>query len=320
MHLDRRATLSALFGAAALSLVRDAAASPVAPDRLRAADWGRERRFLRTRFGRICYVDTGSGEPALFLHGYPLNSFQWRGVIERLSLEYRCLAPDFMGLGRTEVSLDQDLSPIAQAKMIVAFLDGLSLASAHIVANDSGGAVAQLLLAHFPKRVRSLILTNGDTARQSPPAAMLPVIELARKGSYVSQWIEPWYENRERARAPDGFGGMCYADPSNPTDDAIEAYFGPILATQESRRLAELHAIAQAENSLAGIAPALRETRVPVRILWGTGDTIFSQTNADYLDSLFPGSRGVRLIRGAKLFWPEEQPGIIAEEALALWS
>ena len=59
---------------------------------------------------------------------------------------------------------------------------------------------------------------------------------------------------------------------------------------------------------------------MPVRILWGTGDTIFSPGSAGYLDRTFGNSRGVRRISGAKLFWPEERPDIIAEEALRLWT
>ena len=49
------------------------------------------------------------------------------------------------------------------------------------------------------------------------------------------------------------------------------------------------------------------------------GDTIFSPASAAYLDKAFGNSRGVqRLVRG-KLFWPEEQPDVIAEEAKRLW-
>ena len=319
MIFHRRSLLHGLAGAALLSAA-GRAASAVPPDRLRAADWGRKRRFLPTRFGRIAYVDHGEGDPAIFLHGYPLNSFQWRGVLERLELFYRCVAPDFMGLGLTRTAPDQDLRPPAQAEMIVALLDGLQIERVHVVANDSGNTVAQLLAAHHPQRIRSLILTNGDSAMESPPPALRPVIDLAKQGQFVSQWLEPWYENRDRARAPDGIGGMCYADPASPSDDAIEAYFGPILATSESRRLAELHAIGQSENALSAVGPLLRQSRIPVRVLWGVDDRIFDQRNADFLSSLFPGSRGVRRIPNAKLFWPEEQPGIIAEEAAALWS
>ena len=72
-------------------------------------------------------------------------------------------------------------------------------------------------------------------------------------------------------------------------------------------------------NPLAGISARLREAEVPVRILWGTGDTIFSPESPGYLDRTFGNSRGVRLLAGSKLFWPEERPDVIAEEALRLW-
>jgi hypothetical protein len=56
-----------------------------------------------------------------------------------------------------------------------------------------------------------------------------------------------------------------------------------------------------------------------MRIVWGTGDDIFSCASAAYLDRLFANSRGVRLLPEAKLFWPEEFPEVIAEEAVRLW-
>jgi hypothetical protein len=64
-----------------------------------AAAWHAARRFAETPFGRIAYVEKGSGDAALFIHGYPLNGFQWRGAVERLSTLRRCIAPDLLGLG-----------------------------------------------------------------------------------------------------------------------------------------------------------------------------------------------------------------------------
>jgi len=64
--------------------------------------------------------------PAVFLHGFSLNGFQWRGVIARISSDRRCIAPDMMGLGYSEVSDTQDLSPTRQAEMLAEFLDALS--------------------------------------------------------------------------------------------------------------------------------------------------------------------------------------------------
>src|SRR6202158_3118850 len=73
------------------------AAAPSTP--MDAATFHAARRFADTSSGRIAYVERGSGEAALFLHGYPLNGFQWRGALERLSPHRRCIAADFLGLG-----------------------------------------------------------------------------------------------------------------------------------------------------------------------------------------------------------------------------
>jgi haloalkane dehalogenase len=315
----RRDFLRLAAGSAAAAVAVRAGAAP-SYDRFRATVWSGSRRFVDTGFGSIAYVDAGSGDPALFLHGFPLNGFHWRGAVELLAPSCRCIVPDFMGLGLTEVGEGRDLGAAAQAAMLVALLDSLEVERVHIVANDSGGAVAQLLAAHRPERVRTLILTNGDTGRASPPAAMRPVIALAKQGLYAAQWLVPWIENRDSARAADGFGGMGYADPANPTDEAIEAYFGPLLATPRRRRLVEAHAIAQETDALAGIEPALRRCPVPTRIVWGMADTVFAPDNADYLDRSFGRSRGVRRLETSRLFWPEERPEVIAEEAVRLWS
>lgn len=118
---------------------------------------------MGTRFGRIAYTDRGSGNVALFPHGFPLSSFQRRGAIERLSPYKRCIAPDFLGMGLTEVANGEDVSPNAQVEMVVELVDKLSIETVDIIANDSGGAVAQLFLTRYGQRIRSLLLTNCDT-------------------------------------------------------------------------------------------------------------------------------------------------------------
>lgn len=80
------------------------------------------------------------------------------------------------------------------------------------------------------------------------------------------------------------------------------------------------YAIALDPNPLAGIEPALKRCTVPTRIVWGMGDTIFSPESPGYLDRILGNSRGVRRLAGSKLFWPEERPGVLAEEARRLWS
>jgi len=277
------------------------------------------RRFASTALGRIAYFERGSGDTALFLHGFPLSGYQWRGALERLSPHRRCVAPDFLGLGRTEVARGQSVAPDAQVSMIAALLDTLSIPGVDLIASDSGGAVAQLFVTRHPKRVRTLLLTNCDAETDSPPPALLPMVAQARAGVFVDQWLVPWLADKSLARSPKGIGGMCYADPAHPTDGAIEDYFGPLVRSPERKALVHEYLIALEKNPLEGIAPALQRCTVPTRIVWGTADDIFSAESPGYLDRTFGNSRGVRRLEGRKLFWPEELPDVVAEEARRLW-
>lgn len=284
-----------------------------------AAEFQAARQFVRTSQERIAYLDRGRGPTAMFLHGFPLNSFQWRGIIPRLSHARRCIAPDFLALGFTEVNDGQSVAPRDQLAMLVEFLDKLSIPKVDIVANDSGGAIAQLFVALNPERVRTLLLTNCDTEPDSPPAAVLPVIELARAGKFADEWLVPWLTDKALARSEKGLGGQCYADPAHPTDEAIETYLGPLVSSTRRKELTNAYATALAPNPLAGIEPALKRCQIPTRIVWGMADKIFSQSGPDSLDRAFSKSHGVRRLERAKLFFPEEMPEVIVEEANRLW-
>lgn len=279
------------------------------------ANFTAERRFAKLPQGRIAYVDRGKGPGALFLHGFPVNGYQWRGALDRLSPHRRCIVPDFMGLGYSEPTLGQDLRAPAQAEMIIALLDQLSVTSVDLVANDSGCAVAQLLLARHGSRIRSALLTNGDTEPDCPPQAVLGVIEAAKAGTF-SDSFQPCLDDKDMCRRPGQLGGDTFTFPERLRDDTIDMYLAP-LAAHPARSNA--YGRAAEGNPLKGISTALRRMESPVRIVWGTGDTIFKAGMPDYLDKLFPNSRGVLRVPGAKLFFPEEFPDLIARELRALW-
>jgi pimeloyl-ACP methyl ester carboxylesterase len=81
----------------------------------------------------------------------------------------------------------------------------------------------------------------------------------------------------------------------------------------------EQYAISMETNPLVAIREELRGWRGPARMVWGLNDALFGVQWAEWLDRTLPGSRGVRRIEGANLFFPEEMPELIAEEAMRLW-
>ncbi|HVJ03454.1 MAG TPA: alpha/beta hydrolase [Sphingomonas sp.] len=275
------------------------------------------RRTVDIKFGRISYVDRGTGPAALFIHGFPLNGFQWRGAVDRLADVRRCIVPDMLGMGFTEPKEGQSLAPDAQVEMLVALMDRLGIMKADVVANDSGGAVAQLFAAHAPHRIRSLLLTNGDTEFDNPPPALAEPIRLAHAGAFAEKWLAAWFVDKDLARSKELSGG--YSRPGYPSDAALETYLGPLVASPERKALTDAFALALEPNVLRAAHDRLRAFRGPVRILWGGADTLFSKESPAFLDQLFPNSQGVRIIEGVRFFFPEEYPELVAEEARRLW-
>jgi pimeloyl-ACP methyl ester carboxylesterase len=202
--------------------------------------------------------------------------------------------------------------------MLAAFLDELSIPAVDLVANDSGGAIAQLFVVQHPTRVRTLLLTNCDVHENSPPAQLSNSIEMARAGEY-DQKMALHLEDHAYARSPNGIGGSAYMDPANFTDEAIDYYFGPLVASPLRRAQLNRYTAALEPNPLLAIEPALQRCIAPTRMVWGTADELFPVVWAEWLDRTLPESRGVRLVEGGRLFWPEELPDLLAEEARALW-
>ncbi|MDG3440923.1 alpha/beta fold hydrolase [Nitrospirillum amazonense] len=319
---DRRHFLQGLAGigaTVALGTPGAGAAALSGTGPLNAAAYRSLRRYAGTPFGHVAYMDQGNGPDALFLHGFPLNSFQWRGAIDRLSAHRRCLAPDFLGLGYSRVPDGQAVTPDVQVRMLATFLDSVGANTVDIVANDSGGAVAQLFVTQYPKRVRSLLLTNCDTEPDSPPPALQPVLEMARAGTFADRWLARWVADKDLARSPTGLGGQTFSDPARPTDEAIDYYLGPLVSSPRRKDLVHAYTLGLDPNPLAGIEKELRRVTAPTRIVWGTADTIFDPAGGDYLAGILPNCQGVRHLPQAKLFFPEEYPDIIAEEARKLW-
>lgn len=317
--MNRREVLGVMALAAAAPAAAALAQVRTGDDAL-AADWTRRRRFAALPCGEVAYVDRGSGPAALFLHGFPLNGFQWRHQVERFAGQRRSIVPDFLGLGFTRVAEGQSVAPDAQVRMLEQLLAKLDVAKVDLVANDSGGAVAQMFAVAHPDRVRTMLLTNCDVEPNSPPPALRPVLELAAEGKFADEWLAPWAADKTLARSPTGLGGQCYSRPGQPTDAAIDIYLAPLVESPARRALTNRYALGLDPNPLAGIAARLRTLRTPTRIVWGMKDDIFDPRMPDYLDALLPASRGVRRLAEGKLFWPEEYPEILSEELARLWA
>jgi len=280
-----------------------------------AAAYHDRRRFANTPFGKIAYVERGSGPVALFVHGYPLNGYQWRDIIEQLADLRRCIAVDLMGAGYTRTALDQDVSCPAQARMIAALLDALNIDQVDLVGNDSGSAVSQIFAARNASRLRSLTLTNSVVHDQWPPPALVWLVDAARRGTYKIR-LKRLLGDLGQFRAN---LGHVFERPERLTDETLLTYYEPFVASEASGQNLERFIISIKARHTVEIEAQLRELCVPTLIMWGTGDTIFPLKSAYWLKAALPGARQVIELPGAKVWFPEEYPEFVSEKLREHW-
>ena len=287
------------------------------------ATFHKSRRFAAVRSGRIAYVEQGQGPVALFIHGVPVNGYHWRHVIERIRHRRRCIAIDLMGLGFTEIAPTQDVSFTAQAQMLAEVLDSLGIDKIDLVANDSGGAIAQIFAAHHSHRLTSLVLTNCDVHDGWPPPQVLPLMEHARNGTIASVF-GPTAERPDLARERYASGQSVplfrsYADPSILTDDLIRLYLQPLLSSPERIDAFARYWLGFDNRHTVAIHDRLKKLEVPTLIVWGLKDIFFDVKWARWLKDTIPGARRVIEVEDARLFFPEDRPDTLVPPVLAFW-
>ncbi|WP_298143474.1 alpha/beta hydrolase [Flavobacterium sp.] len=96
------------------------------------------------------FIQAGSGQPLILLHGFPQHSHMWRKIIPELAKHYLVIAPDLRGMGGSSITPD-GYEKENLAKDIQALITQLKLENICLVGYDHGGGVAYSLAAQFPE-------------------------------------------------------------------------------------------------------------------------------------------------------------------------
>ncbi|HEY7485192.1 MAG TPA: alpha/beta hydrolase [Streptosporangiaceae bacterium] len=277
----------------------------------------RHRGSIQLRSGRASYVDTGGeGRAALFVHGLATSSYLWRNVIDQVDGRRRCVAIDLPLHGGTEATPPRDFSLTALAEFVRDCCDALDLADVDLVANDTGGAVAQVFAARHPERLNTLTLTNCETHNNLPPKALWPAVLLARAG-LMARMNQRLLADPARARKRIYGGG--YQDVRKLPVEIVRAFLEPQAGSAEAARQMQRWLATMNARELLAAEPALRRLEVPTLIVWGTADMFFRTKWAYWLLDTIPGATKVVELPGAKLFFPDERAADLTAALLPHW-
>jgi len=265
----------------------------------------------RAELGRVsvAYTDLGEGEPILMVHGIPTSSYLWRNVIRVLQHDYRCVAPDLMGLGDTDAPLDHRFDMEAQADKLLELADHLGLDQFTLVCHDQGGAAAQWLATHHPERIRRFILTNCVCYDNWPVPMVTFFMRLMKP--------RPLAGLGKRMKNPGLWGrsrwGMRLGvhDPSNLSDAAIEEY---LKVARDPDRFDRFRAFTLAGDCRYSVEAAQRfgEFDRPTLVVWAADDHWLSVSWAEKLREDIAGARRLEIIPFAGHFLQEEKPEELA--------
>ncbi|MGW0248431.1 alpha/beta fold hydrolase [Nocardia goodfellowii] len=262
--------------------------------------------------GRIRYYENGTGSPVVFVHGLLVNANLWRKVVPDIAAEgYRCLTPDWP-LGAHAIPVpDADLTPTGLADMMAAFLARLDLEDVTLVANDTGGAITQIMLSRSTDRVGRVVLASVDCYERflPPPFNVLP--PLAR----IPGSIRPLTELlRIRALHPLPIALGWVAKHKVPYE-IIDSYLLPSRNSAAIRGdLRRFLKTAHREYTLDA-ATRFAKIDVPVLLAWAREDKLFPARLAERLAAELPNA-ALQWIDDSYTASPEDQPELLTRMIL----
>jgi pimeloyl-ACP methyl ester carboxylesterase len=259
--------------------------------------------------GTITYRERGTGDPIVFVHGALVNADLWRKVVPQLAKDYRCIAPD-LPLGSHEVAMPAgaDLSPSGVAKLIADFIAALDLDNVTLVANDTGGAISQLVVTRHPDRIGRLVLTNCDAYDVFPPTFFKPLFYAAKMPGVVWAIAQPLRIGALR-NSPLAFGWLAkHGIPKEVT----RSWLKPILASRGVRRDTRKLFRGVSTRLTQEAAQRFGEFDRPVLVAWAPEKDFFPVEHGERLARDFPRGRFER-IEDSWTFVPEDQPERLAE-------
>ncbi len=196
--------------------------------------------------GEYTYIDEGSGETMVLLHGLFGALSNWKGVVEHFSKDYRVVIPMMpiyeMPLKTAGIG--------ALTDFIEGFIKLKNLSNFILLGNSLGGHIALTYTLRHQEQVKKLILTGSSGLFENGMGGSYP-----KRGNY--EYI------KERVK-------YTFFEPETATEELIDEVFNITKSIPKCMRIVAIAKSAQRHN----LAKELHIIKVPTLLVWGLNDTI----------------------------------------------
>ncbi len=268
-------------------------------------------RYIEIKGNLVHYVDEGAGPPLLLLHGNPTWSFAYRGIIQRLSESFRCVALDYPGFGLSVARGGYDFRPASHAQIVESFVERLGLDGITLFGYDWGGPIGLWFAGRRPARIRALVLGNSwawpATERRLRLFSALiggPLAPLLvdRLNLFINVFLQGGVRRRKVSAAE------------------MAAYRGPFPRGRRRPMRVFPREIVASRAFLQEVESGLaRLSDKPALITWADRDVAFKEIELRRFETLFPRHRTV-ILRNTGHEIAEDAPDDIADAIEAWWT
>ena len=120
-----------------------------------SAEFPFESKYLEVKGSNIHYIEEGEGDPILFLHGNPTSSYLWRNIIPYMTSQGRCIAPDLIGMGKSDKP-DIDYGLKDSYAYLEAFIEKMGLKNITLVLHDWGSGLGFNYAYNYPDNIKGI--------------------------------------------------------------------------------------------------------------------------------------------------------------------
>ncbi|MBW1642100.1 MAG: alpha/beta fold hydrolase [Deltaproteobacteria bacterium] len=255
---------------------------------------------------RMAYVEHGTGDPILLLHGEPTWGYLYRRMIPPLAGKGRTITPDLIGFGRSDKPVpDNAYSYKAHVRWLRQFVVSLDLNRITLICQDWGGLIGLRLLAEIPDRFQRLVAMNTAIPDGSP----------------ISEGFNRWRNFSQQPTELNLSGLMNQATQRDLTQEELDAYGAPFPSREYQTgalvfpRLVPIRRDHPGAYDNRQAIEVLKTLDLPVFLPFGEADRVLGEQEP-VLRSLFKNVAPKLIIKNAGHFIQDDAGEEVAEHIL----
>jgi haloalkane dehalogenase len=263
--------------------------------------------FSSMKNHKLHYIDEGSGDAILMVHGNPTWSFFYRNLAKHFSKNFRVVVPDHLGCGLSDKPQDYEYTLKNHIDNLEKLVLELGLTNITLVLHDWGGAIGMGLATRNPQLIKKIVVMNTAAFTSEEIPARINILR-----NPIGEWF---------IRSFNGFAGPATFMASNKGLSPIikkgftlpYGNFKSRIATAKFVRDIPMTKDHPTYSTLLEIENKLNLIKSPLLVLWGEKDFCFTLNFHKRWLELFPNAKSVTFPSAGHYLVEDELDGVISE-------